>query len=253
MNFASLKNIDFIIIGAARSGTSSLVKYLSNYNSVFIPLNVEPNFFFKDNEYKKGLEYYYNRFFSDAEEFKIIGEKSSSYLYGGKKTAKLIKKNFPDIKLVVLLRNPIERAYSNYLFTLKNNIEILDFNYAIKNENIRKNHYIGKWSDIKPFDYIGRSMYYQQVKDYLDIFDLKQMHFIIFEDLITNKKKNLTSLSKFLGFSYNPNIQFKKTNFTYSNIDIDKETYQYIYERISKDVDKLSNLLEKDLRNIWNL
>lgn len=242
-----------MIIGAARTGTSSLVKYLSKCDEVFIPVGVEPNFFFKDTEYEKGLDYYREKYFSNIVNDKIIGEKSTSYLYGGEKVAKRIKEEFPDVKLVMVLRNPIERAFSNYLFTVKNNVEILDFDYAIKNEDFRKKHYIGKWVDIKPYDYVGRSMYFEQVKAYIDVFGMDKIEILIFEELVKKPHIYLLKLSKFLGFEFSDEIEFEQTNTTYSSIGIAKETYRFIYEKIIKDIDSLSNLLQKDLQSIWNL
>ncbi|WP_072681717.1 sulfotransferase [Arcobacter sp. LA11] len=245
-------SLDFMIIGAARCGTSSLVKYLNEYEDVFIPVNVEPNFFFKEDEYEKGLEYYCNKYFSDANK-KVIGEKSSSYLYGGEKTAKRIKSEFPDVKLVILLRNPISRVFSNYMFTVKNGIEVLDFNYVIKNEKERTKHYIDKWVNIKPYNYIGRSEYFSQMKAYLDNFDLNNIHIVVFEELISSPRESLSQLSEFLGIEYNDKIEFMKTNFTDNSITIDEDSYNYLYDELIGDVNKLSNLIGKDLAKIWNL
>ena len=244
---------DFLIIGAARSGTSSLVEYLRKYN-IFLP-EKEPNFFFKDSEYKKGIDYYIQKYFNAAKEknYVLIGEKSSSYLFGGLKTATRIYNFNKNIKLVVILRNPIERAYSNYIFTVRNGIEILDFEYAILKEGERVQHYIGKWKEIKPFDYIGRSKYYSQLKEYYNIFNKENIIVLIFEELINKKEEELQKLCSFLNIKYRKDLLFPKVNSNNVNKKLKKNVYNYILDKLEREILELSFLLKKDLGKIWNI
>ena len=96
-----MRKVDFLIIGAARSGTSSLHNVLSNHRSIYLPKQPpEPNFFFKDTEYKKGIKYYHQKYFNNTSTKKFMGEKSTSYFYSSSKVAKRIFNYNPNVKMV---------------------------------------------------------------------------------------------------------------------------------------------------------
>jgi len=139
---------NFFIVGAAKAGTTSLYNYLKQHPDIYMSPIKEPNYFAKDidinlfrKDYKKTalidtqkyfskpkLEELHLAFITELEDYiklfqkvsneKVIGETSVSYLYS-KVAAKEIKKLVPDAKIVIILRDPIERAYSHYLMNLK--------------------------------------------------------------------------------------------------------------------------------------
>ncbi len=108
---------EFIIGGAPRSGTTWLYELLDRHPDVHMakPVKPEPKFFLRDDEYGKGLEYYANRWFADVEDGKIAGEKSTDYLESPSAAAR-IARDLPHVKLIFVLREPVARAYSNYLW-----------------------------------------------------------------------------------------------------------------------------------------
>ena len=121
------------------------------------PRSPEPKFFLCDEIYYKGLTYYFERWFKDDENYQIYGEKSTNYLES-KTSAHRIKENIPNVKLIFMLRNPIERAYSNYLWTKKNNLEQLSFEKAILKEHVRESEYTDKEKYSRPYSYISRDL-----------------------------------------------------------------------------------------------
>lgn len=203
---------DFIIVGAARSGTTSLYHYLKQHPHVFMsPQHKEPRFFLyfenppqniKESVYKGNKSILwrfedYVKLFEIAKDFQIIGEASVSYLYYFDNTIQHIKSVYgercKELKIIAILRNPVERAYSHYYFLLRKGRQRLSLeeavNMYIDGKNIQKG-----WNT----DYIGYGLYYKMIKAYLDEFP--NMKVCFFEDL---KKPNelMRDLFEFLGIS----------------------------------------------------
>ena len=145
---------NFFIVGSAKSATTSIYNYLEKHKSVFMSPIKEPNFFSKDiefnsfrSEYKRDLrhnptnvvinhsawidhdEKYYS-LFSKANSEKVIGEGSVSYLFSKLAPLEIYKEN-KDSKVLIILRNPIDRAYSHYLMNLKLGYASRSFLYEI--------------------------------------------------------------------------------------------------------------------------
>jgi hypothetical protein len=106
------------IIGAQRCGTTYLYKVLDSHPEIYMakPLRPEPKFFINDLEYSNGKLYYENKYFSSIDDsIKVLGEKGTSYIEHPDVSDR-IKSFYPNAKIIVLLRNPVERAISNYFF-----------------------------------------------------------------------------------------------------------------------------------------
>ena len=125
-----------MFVGAPKSGTTSLFAYLKTVPDIFMPEIKEPNYFSivnvpKDShskpirDKKKYLE-----LFKKVKDEKIIGEASVSYL-SDPKAPKLIHKEVPDAHIIIIIRDPIERAYSHYFNKVRSNIEKKSFHEAI--------------------------------------------------------------------------------------------------------------------------
>ena len=130
---------DFIIGGAPRSGTTWLYALLDRHPDVFMarPVAPEPKFFLVDDLYEKGLQYYSDTWFSTAAAASLAGEKSTDYLESGAAAGR-IARDLPGVQLIFILREPTERAYSNYLWTRTNGLEIQDFASALVAEDERE-------------------------------------------------------------------------------------------------------------------
>lgn len=186
---------DFFLIGAARSGTTTLYFYLNQHPHIFLPQNKEPLFFsfreqpphLRDSDIRvdRGREVVwkfeeYEKLFGMAKNDQIIGEASSSYLYTHDLSIKHIKSVYgeksKDIRMMAVLRNPIERAFSHYLLLVEYGRESLSFEEAIQPRVIESRR--GK---LKDYDYIEYGMYSKRVKAYLEAFEHVRLY--LFEDL----------------------------------------------------------------------
>ncbi|MGH2796046.1 MAG: sulfotransferase [Actinomycetota bacterium] len=122
----------FLIVGAAKSGTSSLWHYLREHPDVYVPPRKEINFFDDHNAFAQGVEWY-SGLFTDAGDRKAVGEATPSYLTvpeAAERMASLV----PDARLVAILRNPVDRAYSHYLHARYYGLERVTFPEAVERE-----------------------------------------------------------------------------------------------------------------------
>lgn len=201
-----MKNIpnslpNFLIGGVVSGGTSFLYSILKQHPEIYLPdeMRPEPSFFYKSWEYNKGLEYYSQRWFSNVPESAVaVGEKSANYLFGGARVARRIHSALPDVKLIFILRNPIERAWGNYRFTALEGLENLNFEEALKVEDQRAAEEPGIWAEIQPHRYISRGFYAQQLKEFLTYFPRSQMLILKSELLSTDTENELRRVYKFL-------------------------------------------------------
>ena len=179
---------NFLLVGAAKSGTTSLFNYLTQHSDIYIPEVKECRFFSQlpKNFNGLGAEFFPNSGITDERvyfklfcehEDKVCGDMSNDYLYYYEKSIKNIKKYLGnEIKIVIVLRNPIDRAYSNYMHHIRDGWENISFEQALDDENRRIEENWG-WS----YHYVKTGMYYYQVKAYLDNF--RQTNIYFFEEL----------------------------------------------------------------------
>lgn len=185
---------DFIIPGAMKSGSSSLVAYLKQHPNIFIPEGTgEIHFFSKEKNYKKGIEWYRNKF-SNVLPNQIVGEKTPRY--SESYVPSRMHKCLPDVKLIWILRNPVDRAYSHYNWYLWNGVETLSFEEALYKEEKRNNK---NPTEFNMYNYKELSKYINHINNYLNYYDKSNMFFIIFEEFIQGPKKIANSLLDFLG------------------------------------------------------
>ncbi|HNQ12126.1 MAG TPA: sulfotransferase [Bacteroidia bacterium] len=216
--------VNLFIVGAAKAGTTSIAHYLEQHPDVFISAIKEPHFFSKDDLQhdqfrsllKQRLQSHridevingklnkklhrayirkkedYDRLFENANGHKIIGEASTSYLWSNT-AAKEIHQYNPQSKIIILLRNPIERAYSHYLMDRRMQYTSQAFEKALREDD----QALSKGWGINSM-YVELGMYSIQVKRYLDIFSVSQVKIILFDDLKKDSKKVLNEIYHFL-------------------------------------------------------
>jgi hypothetical protein len=203
---------DFLIVGAARCGTTALYYYLRQHPHVFLPDQKEPCYYCFAGErptYKKGKFAFaiteqskYEKLFKNSKPGQIKGEISTPYLYLHERTIQNINKIHSSpakLKIIIVLRNPIERAYSQYLWRVRDGRENLSFENALKEEKKRM-------EENYSFDYFysHRGLYFRQVKNYLENF--KNVKIVLFEnfrsDFETTMKDILTFLQVDTGFKF---------------------------------------------------
>ena len=215
---------NFLIVGAARSGTSSLYEYMKQHPEVYFSENKEPMFFsfYQQNVDFKGpgdnLELNrksvtdpeaYKALFRDARQAKAIGEASANYLYS-RTAADNIKRFIPDVKIIAVLRNPVERAYSSYLYTLRDGREPLSsFEEALAQEDERIQDH---WEHIWHYRRMG--FYHEQLSYYYQQFPADNILVILQEDLKSDTAGVLRTVFEFLevdaGFTPDFSVEYNQ-------------------------------------------
>lgn len=243
---------NFLIIGAARSGTTALYSHLQGHPDIYLPANKrpEPHFFYKSAEYARGLSYYEERYFSAWSGQKAIGEASTSYLFGPDVPLR-IRADLPNVKLICVLRNPIERAFSSYWHTVNSGLETIPFEEAIACEADRQEQLVSTpLGELAPFAYAGRGFYCRQLTHWLTQFDREQMKVVIFDDFVSTPQDTLVDIVKFLGVSPADlaNRAFAVEN---KSVPIDAEispkARKMLSDMFHEDVAGLGSLLGRDL------
>jgi len=170
---------NFLIIGAMKSGTTALYYYLEQHPEIYMSPVKEPNFFSSQENAADAVTQLgtYQHLFRGVSGEKAIGEASHSYLYEPMAAAE-IRRYVPETKLIAILRNPIDRAYSHFLHMVRSGTEPLDdFAQALREEEV------GIHKERTFQDYIGRGLYYNQLKRYFGTFPREQARVYLYEDL----------------------------------------------------------------------
>jgi len=196
---------DFIIGGAPRSGTTWLYGLLDRHPDVHMarPVAPEPKFFLVDQIYEKGLAYYAETWFAAAGERQLAGEKSTDYLESAP-AARRIACDLPHVKLVSILREPAERAYSNYLWTRMNGLETKDFATALRLEEQRERDLPERLKFARPFSYFSRGLYADLLVPYFERVPREHILVLRFEDVRTCPALVAERLHRFLGVAVRP-------------------------------------------------
>ncbi|MDR6225282.1 sulfotransferase domain-containing protein [Desmospora profundinema] len=201
---------DFIIVGGQKCGTTSLYNYLINQRYIVPAKTKEVHYF--DVRFSQGLSWYKDKFpLSDRRKKRgfITGEASPYYLfhpYAAKRAADTV----PKAKIIVLLRNPVDRAYSHYHHQVRRGKESLSFEKAIRNERARthmeqrrmlrnKNYNSSKH---RLYSYMARGIYLNQLKRWRKHFPKQQIMIIQSEDFYKNTNAVLKRVTRFLGVPY---------------------------------------------------
>jgi hypothetical protein len=159
----------------------------------------ECSFFYKSWEYAKGLNYYSEKYFSDVSSEIAVGERSSLYLHGDfLNVAERIKQNLPDVKLIFCLRNPIERAFANYRFSVLSGFETKSFEKALELEESRFQSAKGWKSEVQPNLYLRRGNYFSQLTPFFEKFPMKNMLFIKSETMSKKPTETMKMVYDFL-------------------------------------------------------
>lgn len=291
---------NFLILGAAKAGTTSVFHYLNQHPEIYMSPVKEPRFFapefyqtychglLRSNARKTNFTLAeYQSLFAGVSDEVAIGEASTEYLYFSE-TPKRIKQTIPNAKLIAILRNPIERAYSAFSYQVRDGCETLSFERALQNEAKRIEN---KW---RPgWHYKECGFYYTQLKRYFDVFESEQIRVYLYENLKIDPLSFVRDIYRFLEVdpSFVPILSRKNTSYIPKNkyinslivkdslfkstvknilpsnitqaiakkvkiINISSETKlnskvrQQLLQAYKKDILELENLLQKDL-SLW--
>lgn len=175
-----LTQITFLMIGAQRCGTTWVDEALRDHPQIYLPPQKQTYFF--DQNYDKGISWYLNNFSGVAPHHKAVGEVASSYCLPG--AIPKMAEHLPHIKLILAMRNPVDRAYSYYLSrrTLGNR-ETKTFEQALEE---------------KP-SILTRGHYIEHIESLLQHYGREQLLLLLYDDLVTNDRAYLRSIHEFIG------------------------------------------------------
>ena len=212
---------NFLVVGAAKAGTTSLYHYLKQHPEVYLPHKKE-HFFFaglkKDMFSGKGSFYGRNiienwddyvSIFDEAAAEKAVGEVCVAYLYFYENSiGNILRYVQPVPRIIIILRNPAERAFSNYKHHLRDGVEQLNFDEAIRPEVINRRKGENWWWG---FDYIDVGFYHRQVKAYLEAFGKEKVRIYLYEEISRNLLGAMRDMFEFLEVdpSFIPDVSAK--------------------------------------------
>lgn len=246
------RNNIFFIVGAQRSGTTYLYDVLEQHPEVCIaePVKPEPKYFLKKNIEDVNTEEYFKQFYSHCDNKNIIyGEKSTSY-YESEESAKLIASFFPKAKIIFSLRNPVQRAISNYFLSVDHNIETRSIEDVFCN-NVKPPLNQRIKTSVNPFNYYGRGEYAKYIELYLRYFPAEQIKILIFEELV-NSSEEIVRLYDFLNISqkFQPQNIDKVVNASSRNSNVPKSVLINLNNYYKEYNMVLEKLIGKDL-SLW--
>ncbi len=214
-NLKNTRGPNFIIIGAQKSGTTSLENYIAQHPQVIPAIKKETHFWYRD--FDKGINWYLAHFppIPKSENF-ITGEATPNYLENYQ-TAQRIYNVFPEVKLLVILRNPIDRAFSQYNHWIRLNWDDRSFETAINSELeiLSKNPEKPQgdksyWQ--QPGNYIGRGIYVEFINKWLAVFPREQILILKGENLYQKPVETMKQVFEFLGLPEHQLPEYRKLN-----------------------------------------
>ena len=231
---------NFLIIGAPKSGTTSLGRYLRHHPEVFIPKVEEPKYFAYPGHppaYEspdraavvKGACWKlddYQQLFAPWQDQKMGGEKSAQYLWSPR-AAGAIRDLIPDVRLIVILRNPADRAHSHFTHNLRALREPLtEFRAALDAEPERKRQ---NWS--YNYLYRERGRYAEQLDRYYDLFPREQILVLLYDDLVEDAAAVMQAVCRHLGVSETCDLPVGERH----NVSVGVPTYGLLHRVLTRE------------------
>ncbi len=241
-----------IIGGAPRSGTTLLCHLLDQHPNIYVakPFIPEPKVCMTPAE--DGIEGYRRRYaelFQDAPEDAVLVEKTSYYLENEEALHRL-RQVLTDVRFVFIVREPVARAYSNYVWSRKNGLEPMTFAEAVANEGKRPSPLPLEKSYARPFDYLARADYATFAERYFEAFGRERVRFFLYEDIINRPEALLAELQSFVGVRPLPFEDFPLTRINSTEglaEDLDAALEQQLRRQMRPLVERFAALADLDL------
>jgi hypothetical protein len=240
--------VNFIVCGTQKGGTTALDTYLRSHPQICMGNKKEIHFFDNEQFFTTPQPPYeqYHAEFTKLPAHKLVGEATPIYMYWRDSMRRIWEYN-PDIKLIVLLRNPIERAYSHWNMERSRNADAYSFWEAITNEERR-------CREVLPFQhrvysYIDRGFYVDQIRRIWHYFDRKNVLILKSEDLQNEPQNTLNHICNFLEVDPLKNIEHKTTHATPYSSQMDIREKNYLLSIFKNEIQRLESLLNWDLKH----
>lgn len=199
----------FLIIGAAKSGTTALYRWLQQHPDVYMPANKQPHYFAGitprfcgpgDDLFNRDIvtePEQYGPLFAPGASCRARGEASPFYLYYSRQTAAAVRAAVPDCRLVVLLREPVARAYAGYLHLVRDGRESGTFAQALEREAERRR---GGWEPLWAHRELG--LYGQQLAEVLRVFPRRQVGVWLYDQMCRDPAALYAEVCRFIGVDH---------------------------------------------------
>lgn len=208
--------LDFIVIGAQKAGTTSLFEYLKHHPDIFIPPGKEVHYFSHDTERARGWDDYIKKNFAHADPSRLWGTVTPSYMVGSvyeasktpadvardydERTVPLrIRERSPDVRLIAVLRDPVERAYSHYRMASMNGLDKRPYDEAIEQLLIPEALAQARQKPQEHTGYIAWGEYGRILAGYCEVFSQKQILVVFTDELHSFPERLLDRIYEFLG------------------------------------------------------
>ena len=238
--------IDFIIAGTQKGGTTALDEYFRTHQSICMAHKKEIHFFDEDRYFEKKSPNYskYHKYFSPNDYSQVIGEATPIYMYWNKAIERIHVYN-PKIKLIIILRNPIDRAFSHWNMERDKGRESRTFLKAILDEDSKLNS--PNYSQNKILSYLDRGHYSQQIKNIYNYFNKNQLLILRSEDLRKNPDNTLMNIAEFLSIPPFDPVYHKEVNSRSYPHKMSKEELTFLKNFYQEEINSLENILGWDL------
>ncbi len=247
---------NWMCIGVPKAGTTTLYHCLKAHADIWMPESKETHFF-SSPDYHKGIDWYLRKYYCGAGPDKAVGEITPKYFRHRDVPRRIRKHLRKDLKFLVMLRNPADRAWSHYCHAYERfrhvpfrPTEDLTFEEALEAEpeRLRKgNEY--SWTHGLFLAYYYTGLYAQHLKNWLSVFDREQFLVITLEGLIESTEDTLDKITDHLGVSrFVVHPEFKKSN-TYSKPGLKEATRRMLIRKYKPHIHELEELLGRSFES----
>jgi len=245
-----VERLDFIVAGAQKSGTTALHYFLEKHPNITMGDQQEIHFFDDDATFAATVDYErLHKHYPLVASSTIAGDCTPSYLYF-KPTVERIWNYNPKIKLLVLLRNPVERAFAHWNMQRFKGREPLDFFDAIREEKTRIAG--ARPTEARRFAYVDRGFYAEQLERVFQFFPRKQVKVVKFEEFKDKQRETLVSIFSFLGLEPLRSVRTRDRNVVPYERVMNWEERIFLYNLFADDIAKLEQMLGWDCSD-WKL
>ena len=245
-----IDRLDFILAGAQKSGTTALHYFLSRHPDICMGDKQEIHFFDNDALFVSEPDYeQLHKHYRPLTQSMIAGDCTPSYLYHEPAAERIWNYN-PKIKLLIILRNPIERAFAHWNMQRFKGREPLDFFDAVREEQTRISG--APPVDARRFAYIDRGFYGRQLERLFKFFPREHVKTVKFENFKAKRRETLTSILSFLGCKPLRSVRNKDRNIVPYKRAMNWEERVFLYHLFAEDIAEVEQMLGWDCSD-WKL
>ncbi|MBN2513718.1 MAG: sulfotransferase domain-containing protein [Sedimentisphaerales bacterium] len=241
----SKNRIDFLVAGVQKAGTTALFSYLNQHPEIYIPEQKELHYFDTEEYFQnQSADYsiYHRQFTPDSFHVKL-GEITPIYIYWSD-SMKRIREYNPQIGIIVILRNPITRAYSHWNMETGRGAETVSFYEAITTESQRLLQ--ARPLQHRVYSYVDRGFYVEQLNRVWRYFPVHRTLILRHEELRNNPQAVMDRVFQFLGVGYSIHIEPRLERKGVYSEPMTHEAWNYLRQRYEQEINQLEQLLEWD-------